>query len=380
MTTDRHLAFSMDEYARRLSAVRDKMRALGADVLIVDEIEHLGYLTGFAPSATLYQSCIVPLEGDPIMVLRQLDVPSFTEATWIEDYIGYRDWDDPITRLVDTLTERGFGDKRIALELDGHYLTVRHYKTLTSALPNASFVDFSDVLWELRLLKSPEEIDYLRKASAIADEAMLRTIEVVSEGVSEREAAAVAAGTYIRLGADNGLVGPIASGSRTESLHGGLRDHRLQRGEIIHIELVPMVGGYTARIMRPAVIGEPSTEQIETAQTLIDLQDKQFAAMKPGAIASDVDRILREGVLEAGLRGQYDNTTGYTVGYYGSAHSPRASDFTRIFTPAATWELQPGMVFHMYTTGNGLSFSETVLVTEDGSERLTKLGRQLFVR
>src|SRR5690606_21526706 len=160
------------------------------DVLVVDEMEHLGYLTGFAPSATLYQACIVPLEDDPIMVLRQLDVPSFTESTWIEDYIGYQDWDDPIARLSGTLTERGFDDKRIALELDGHYLTVRHYKNLMSALPNASFVDFSDVLWELRLLKSPEEIDYLRKASAVADEAMLRTIEAVGEGVSEREAAA----------------------------------------------------------------------------------------------------------------------------------------------------------------------------------------------
>jgi Xaa-Pro aminopeptidase len=380
MVVDRHLAFSEEEYARRLAAVREHMVQRGADALLVDETEHLGYLTGFAPSATMYQACIVPLDRDPIMVLRQLDVPSFVESTWLSEHVGFRDWDDPLATVVDTLEQRGFGNKRIALELDGHFLTARHYTALTAALPEATVVDFSDVLWELRLIKSAEEIDYLRQACRIADQAMIEALDVIGEGKSEREAAAAAAAAYYRLGADNGSVGPIASGSRTESLHGGLRDHRLQRGEIIHLELVPQVQGYSARMMRPAVIGEPSAEQDDTARALIEIQDQQIAAMKPGAIGKDVDRICREGILQAGLRERYDNTTGYTLGYYASKMAPRSSDFTRIFTPDAEWRLEPGMVFHMYTTGKGLSFSETVLVTETVPERLTRLERTLFAR
>ena len=115
------------------------------------------------------------------------------------------------------------------------------------------------------------------------------------------------------------------------------------------------------------------------ADFLIELQDRQIAAMRPGALGRDVDAILREGVVAAGLRKRYENNTGYTLGYY-FEQAPRTSDFTRVFTPRADWHLEPGMVFHMYTSAKGLAFSETVLVNEDGPERLTRLGRELFVR
>ena len=138
------------------------------------------------------------------------------------------------------------------------------------------------------------------------------------------------------------------------------------------MELVPSVNGYSARLMRPTVIGPPSAEQMDTAARLIEIQDEQIAAMKPGAVARDVDRVCRARVLSAGLRDSYDNFTGYTLGYYGAMLPPRTSDFTRAFVPTAEWVLEPGMVFHMYTGARGMAFSETVLVIEGGAERLTR--------
>ena len=380
MAPEPQLAFTREEYARRLTAVRDHMRRLGADILLVDEKEHLGYLTGFTPSATMYQACVIPLEQDPIMILRRLDEHTFTEVTWLADYVLFGDGEDPIAVLAATLRARGWADKRIAVEFDSHYLTIKRFEAMRAALPSATFVDFSGVLWELRLIKSPEEIAYLRQAAAIADEAMRRSIAALGEGVSERVAAITAASTYLEMGADSGHVGPIAGGNRTNSLHGGLRDHRLQRGDLIHLELCPMVRGYSARMMRPAVIGAPSPEQEETARQLIAIQDQQFAALRPGVVAKDVDRIAREQVLSAGLRDVFDNTTGYTLGYYTAPYPPRTSDFTRVFLPTSEWQLEAGMVFHMYLWARGMAFSETILITDDGHERLTKLERQLFVR
>jgi len=145
------------------------------------------------------------------------------------------------------------------------------------------------------------------------------------------------------------------------------------------MELVPQVHGYSARIMRPTVIDAPSQARVDAARVLVELQDRQLAAMKPGAVAADVDRIVRDGVLAAKLRERYENATGYTLGYY-APWSPRTSDFTRLFVPIATWVLEPGMVFHMYVSAMGLAFSETVLVTEAAAERLTLTERVLFVR
>ena len=100
--------------------------------------------------------------------------------------------------------------------------------------------------------------------------------------------------------------------------------------------------------------------------------------MKPGAIAGDVDAILRQGVIDSGLRTTFDNISGYTLGLYAQA-GPRTSDFTRIFHPGATWRIEPDMVFHMYASAQGASFSETVLVTGRGPERLTSLPRTLII-
>ena len=114
------------------------------------------------------------------------------------------------------------------------------------------------------------------------------------------------------------------------------------------------------------------------AETLIALQDAQIAAMVPGAWARDVDAILREGAVAAGLRPDYVNNTGYTLGYYFD-QAPRSSDFTRRFTADADWRLEAGMVFHMYTSATaGIAFSETVHVTPQGPELLTTTERRLF--
>lgn len=373
------LAFSHEEYRRRLAAVRAVMRQRQADVVLIDEAEHLCYVTGFDRSATRYQVCAVPLDGDPVIVLRSLDEPSFRERSWLEDAVVVADWEDPVEVMAATLARRGWADRRIGLELDSNYLTVRRWQQLTAALPRATFVDFGEVLRTLRLRKSPEEIAYLRQAADIADRAITAAVGAAGEGRSERDAAIAASRTFLELGADTARAGVITSGSRASSLHGVLGDHRLERGDILHLELTPQVRGYSARIMRPTVIGPPSRAQADAARMLIDVQDRQLQAMKPGAVAADIDRICRDGVLAAKLRDRYDNATGYTLGYY-APWSPRTSDFTRLFVPTATWALEAGMVFHMYTSAQGLAFSETVLVTDGGAERLTRQDRVLFVR
>lgn len=379
MTRLPRLLFSREEYAARLDALRGEMRAHGVDVALVDEAEHLCYLTGFDRSATRYQACAVPIQGEPVMVLRSLDEPGLLERSWLRDYVTFADWEDPVAVLARTLAERGWAPRRIGLELDSNYLSVQRWREITRALPDATFIDLGGVLRALRLRKSPAEVAYLRQAAHIADRAMLAAVAAAGEGKSERDAAAAASRAFIELGGDHGRAGIVTSGARTGSLHGVLGHHQLQAGDILHLELVPQVHGYSARLMRPTAIGTPSPAQARAARALVEIQDRQIAAMKPGAVAREVDTICREGILASGLRDRYDNATGYTLGYY-APWSPRTSDFTRMFIPTADWALESGMVFHMYASAAGLSFSETVLVTESGAERLTQTERALFVR
>jgi Xaa-Pro dipeptidase len=380
MTTEWRSPFPADEYAHRLARVREEMAARHADVLLVDEAEHLGYLTGWSPSGSMYRAALVPRAAEPVVVLRRLDEDVFRERSWVREHVAVADVEDPVAVVAGLVEARGWAAARIGLELDSHHLTVERYGRLRAALPRATFVDFAGVLRALRLRKSPAEVACLRRAAAIADEAMREAVAAVREGASERDAAIAASRTFLRLGADTGRTGPITAGPRAGQLHGLLGHHRLAAGDLLHMELVPSVLGYGARLMRPTVIGVPDPVRAATARRLVEIQDEQLGAMQPGAVARDVDRICREGVLQAGLRERYDNVTGYTLGYYGAVLPARTSDFTRCFHPAAAWVLEPGMVFHMYVSARGLAFSETVLVTDGGAERLTQLERRLFVR
>src|SRR5262245_64969252 len=245
MTQSTHM-FTREEYEGRLVAVRREMKACGADLVLIDEAEHLCCVTGFDRSATRYQFCIVPLEGEPTVFLRSLDEPSFLERSWMKSYVTFADWENPVETLARVLTERGWASRRIGLELDSNYLSVQRWREITEALPNATFVDFGGVLRRLRLKKSPAEIAYLRQAASIADRAIVVAADAAVEGKSERDAAAAASRVFVELGSDSGRAGVITSGSRSGSLHSVLGDHRLQAGDILHVELVPSVRGYSA--------------------------------------------------------------------------------------------------------------------------------------
>jgi len=378
MNTDQTLLFSLDEYRERLEKVRAAMRARDLDTLIVDQTDFLFYISGFGISENMYRACVVPLEGEPVFMLRAMDERPYLETTWLTQHVGFSDWDDPVEVLAQLLRERGWDAGRIGLDGDSYCMTINRFNRLKVALPNARFGDFSGVLEVLRARKSPAEIDYVRRAAAIGDIAIEEALKVAGVGKSERDAAAAVAYTFMRHGADSGRTGPITNGVGDAFLHGNLHSRPLARGEILHMELLPFVNGYSSRIMRPAVMGEASAQQQRVAAQLLEIQDRQFAAMRPGAIAKDIDVIARDAILAAGLRSTFPNITGYTLGYYPQS-TPHTSDFTRVFLHDAEWVLEQGMIFHMYVSADGIAFSETVLVTDDGIELLTRSPRRLAV-
>ncbi|MGE4252391.1 MAG: M24 family metallopeptidase [Parvibaculaceae bacterium] len=368
--------FPKAEYERRVRAVREDLAARKIEVLIVDQFEHLVYLFGYLPTAAKYQACILPLEGPPHMIVRAMDRPVFDHQSWVGSYREFADADDPLDILLDELAGKFRSVSTIGLEMDSHILTAGRYRYLTEKLRHCRFVDFSGVLAEKRLIKSPAEIRYLRQAGDIADKCITGAIETAGVGVNERTAAAEAYRIALQAGADNGRVLLGASGAQSGSIHGRLGTRTLADGDILHLEMVPQVRGYSARLMRPTSIGSPKPELVSLAERLVEIQDGQIAAMAPGKTGGEIDAIGRERII-AEVDPSYRNHTGYTLGYHAQ---PRTSDHTRIFTPTAAWTLRAGMVFHMFVAVRGIAFGETILVTPMGCERLTQTSRQLFLR
>lgn len=365
------------EFEWRIVKARAEMARAGCDLLILDSGESLAWLTGYTVSETMYRAVFLPREGEPWFVLRMLDAEPCRQGSWMQDIIGYLDHDDPILIMSKEIEKRGFSTKNIGLDFNSISMNSCRMQQFQKQLPSAHFSDLGKVTESLRWVKSDYEIDLITRSSAIADQTMMEIADIAHVGLTTREAAARAAASFLCLGADNGETGPIVRGRGDhEFLHGLFHTEALDNGDILHVELIPRVNNYSARIMRPVVIGQPTQAQQQVASELIRLQDLQIAAMKPGILACDVDKIIREGVLTAGLRPEYTNVSAYTLGLY--VRTPRSSDFSRVFLPTENWPLQENMVFHVYTTAQGLGFSETVVVTPNGGRRLTNTPRKIL--
>lgn len=366
-----------EDIGNRIARLTAELEKRGLDAILLDDCEALHYFTGYDVSLTLYRVCVIKRDGAGFIVLRALDVAPLVEKTWIKDVVGYPDWVHPSVAVGDAVAARGLGKARIGIDLGSHALTNQMFNALRQQLPDAEFVDVDQLPWAMRKIKSATEVDNIRKASAIADITLGAIIDAARPGITEREAAAIAMELFVRNGGDPGMLGIITAGKEWDFLHGHLHDNPLGNGDVLHLELCPRYRGYSARVMRCVVIGPIPDLLEQTSRKLIELQDRQIAALRPGAKANEIDAILRDAVISAGIRQHYDNITGYTLGYY-SDQSLRASDFTWIFHPKADWTVEAGMVFHMYTSARGIAISETVHVGRDGPERLTKFERKLF--
>ena len=377
-----------EPFEPRVARLRALLAELDADLFLADHGELMAWLAGYTVSETMYRAVLVGREEALWMVLRDLDAPQVGRQGWLADVEGFSDWDDPFAVVAASIRRRGFASARIVADSASYSFTVHAQSRLRAELPEAVFVHRPGVGDRLRAVKDGAEIALLRRAARIADRSMERLCAGVGPGVTVRQAGALAASSYLEQGADDGQVGRICRGAgATGFLHAELDDHPLEIGEVLHAELVPRVKRYSARIMRPIAIAPPDRQAAPDRQVtpdrqalverLVFHQDRQIAAMAAGAKASDADAVLREALLREGIRDRYTNVTGYMLGIYG--RTPRSSDFSHALLPTSDWKLEAGMVFHLYTSAEGIGISDTVLVTAGGGECLTRTPRRLLV-
>ena len=368
--------FAKAEYEERLARLQSALRAAGLDGLIAFQPETVTWLTGFFTRGySSFQCAILPASGPPAVVGRDVEAYYLDATCVFPGRALWTDSDNPVAVTAEAIAARFGKAARLGIELAAWPLSAGRYAALQAALPGTAWQDASRLAGGMRLVKSPAEIAYQRRAGKAAEAGMQAAIDAAAPGVSERELAAEVCAAMIRAGSDLPGPGVLSSGERALHLHGGYSDRVLARGDIVQLETTPNVRHYHARFMRPIRVAEASDEDHRVVEQLIATQDAALAEVRPGVPAAVPDRIYREGVLSAGLREDYTNKTFYSVGLLlqPSGGEPLEA------APGCDWAFQAGMTFHSYVLARGFGMSETIAVTEDGYERLTNFPRRLFV-
>ena len=338
--------------------------------------ESVTWSTGFFTRGySSFQFAIIPADGDPVIVCRDVEAYYLDLTCIFPGRVFWTDSDDKNAIAVEAIRKTVGERARVAIEMYAWPLSVGRFEALKSGLPSVEWSDGSRIVSAMRLVKSPAEIEYQRRAARTAEAGMGAGVAIAVAGATEREMAAEICAAMIRAGSDRPGPGVLSSGERALHLHGGYTDRTLSRGDIVQLETTPHVRHYHARFMRPIKVNDATEDDFQTVQTMIEIQDAALAEVRPGVAATVPDGVYRQRVLEAGLKREYTNKTFYSVGLL---IEPSGGEILEAH-PEADWTFMAGMTFHTYLLARGLGMSETILVTDDGYERLTRYPRSLLV-
>ena len=261
-------------------------------------------------------------------------------------------------------------------------LSVNLYEGLKSALPNARFEDASGAIFDIRLIKSPAELQHMRTAGAIAQKGLKATLAVVRPGVTENDIASVAYATLVKEGSEYFSSQPMVAGAhRTGWIHVSQRGTRIKSGDTVMMELGAFVHRYLGALMHTAVLGDPSRDVLRLVKASHETLDLIQQSVKPGrsvdAIAKEVKRGLADVSADAYSTGMF----GYSVGL---SFPPNWQEGRFMIAEGIHEEIKTGMTFLTPITLRlpgtmGIGFTDIFTVTKTGCEVLVPRDRTLTV-
>ncbi len=239
--------------------------------------------------------------------------------------------------------------------------------------------DGADMLRAASRTRKPFELARVRKAAEIADKGFEHLCAVAQPGMREYELAAEVEAAMQSLGSEDNF-GLIATGAHNVAVR-AVNDRRLEAGDLVIGEITPCYQGYFAQLCRTFILGEPSALQRAKFDMLIEAEDAGLAAVRPGLPSSGVAKAVNEVISKYGYadycRPPYMRTRGHGLGLGGAAPADLTEFSAPIFERDMTFVVHP----NQYVPETGyLMLGDTVVVGEDGPEKLTRTAQRLFWR
>ena len=381
----KEMAFSASEYQERVAKVRKAMDETGLDALLVTHPPNLYYLAGYYTFGVGNHACLVlPREGDPTLQVTSLEVPAAVVNSWVRDVVS-ADWHEQTgaaAQLADIVKDKGLEAKGLGIEPSRTGLLPYIYNQLQRALPAARFQDASDVVAQVRMVKSTAEIEYLKKAAKCTQAAINASLAAVKPGVLDSDVAKVGYEAMIGAGSEFMSVQPIVtSGERTSYTHATYRRVPIEVGDTVFLEYGGCYQRYTAPMMRTAVVGEPSDDVRRVAEAVKATVSRIIETARPGRTHHEVAMEAKKARAPVASETFFSEVYGYNVGI---GFPPTWAEGLTFLAEGVDQPLLPGMPFHLPISYRipgafGVGLSETILITETGCEILTEQERDLHI-
>jgi Xaa-Pro dipeptidase len=382
------LHFERSEFDARVASARAALRSEKLDAILLFAQESLYYLTGFDTSGFVFFQCVVLTAGSDEIVLltRRPDLEQARRTSTIEDVRLWYDREDadPSAELKAILEEKKLAGARVGVELRTFGLTADKYDLVRRRLEGwCELADASHVIRGLRVVKSPAEIAYVRRAAELADQSLDAMLVAAKPGAFEGDIAAAGAVPILAGGGDPPPSGPVlGSGDRALLVRSATGFRHLDAIDQLTMEFAASYRHYCACLMRTIAIGKADDRQRNMFEVTRDALAAMTAAARPGRPLGEIDDAHRRVYDDAGFGHARMAACGYSLG---ALYRPTWMDVPPMLYSGNPMLAAPGMVLFLHAilidapTNLAMSLGHTIVVTGTGAEVLSRIAPEYYV-
>ena len=287
--------FSTNEMRRRWQSARDKMAAAGLDALLISGEENFQYFAGTSASLALHHSLtrpsifILPLDREPIVVTQ--GAHNLAQTSLVNNVRGYQDLlTFPLREVQQALRDAAPRLRTVGAELGQEQrmgMPVGAYLALTQSMSDVEFIDAAPIFIRLRMVKSDEELRYMRRAAEITARARQRLFDGIHRDMTERDVVRTMRQLIHEEGGDR-----TAFVIMQHDLPGARNQFPVDRplipGSLLAVDAGAYAAMYTIDYVRIAVLGEASSLQRRVHQAVLEVVETMRQALRPGVSCSQI--------------------------------------------------------------------------------------------
>ncbi|HXH12381.1 MAG TPA: Xaa-Pro peptidase family protein [Alphaproteobacteria bacterium] len=343
----------------------------GCAALVVRSGKNVTYLAGFAYPGTLARHLdfpdsprevllVWPRHDEPVLIVNHYAAPLARRDSWLRRIEIYDDYaESPYARMAEVLTQMGLDRETVGFEKT--YLSAVRWQEIRGLLPEVRMVDCTDMMAQVRWIKTPGEIARLKAAADLLDEAYLEVFPTVMAGETEREVHSRLVASCIRRGAQ--WAHGILNSSRNTVAYGGEGDTVFQPGDIIRNDYVAYYRGYPGHQSRTVILGRPSEEQKNTYVIMRDIYRRTIEQCRVGVPASAIHAFAAEQFRRHGYSDRV-SLVGHGVGPWWHQQEP-------YLVSTCQQRLEDGMVLALEPHVGYWHLQDLMVVTQDGPQLLS---------
>lgn len=349
----------------KLDRLREKLEENKADAIIIDSPYNRRYLTNFTGTAG---TALITADKALFITDFRYTEQAAEQAAAFEIIEHKQGMIQEIANQIDKL-----GVKRLAFEKN--YTTYSQFETYQNQF-SQELIPVEGIVEALRMIKTPDELEIMKKAAKIADDAFAHIQSFIEPGVKEIDISNELEFFMRRQGATSSSFDTIvASGLRSALPHGVASDKQMAEGELVTLDYGALYEGYCSDITRTVAVGEISAALREIYDIVLEANLRGVKGTKAGMSGKEADALTRDYITEKGYGDRFGHSTGHAVGMEVHESPGLSARSEAILEPGMIVTVEPGI----YVPGvGGCRIEDDIVITKDGNERLTFAPKELI--